>query len=239
MSDTTSSSGHGIVDAAAWRAARLEHLEDEKAFTRMRDALSEKRRALPWVEVTEPYRFETVDGPASLVELFGGRNQLLVYHFMMGPDWDEGCPSCSFWADNYDGTQIHLAHRDTALVAISRAPVADIEAYKARMGWSFRWVSSLDSSFNDDMGVSFTPDQLATGEPNYNYDTIFFDGEEAPGISAFRREGDRVYLTYQTFARGLDMANGAYHMLDLTAAGRDEDSLDWSMQWLHRHDAYP
>ncbi|MDH3295832.1 MAG: DUF899 domain-containing protein [Acidimicrobiia bacterium] len=231
---------HSVVDADHWRQARTAFLEREKAFTRERDALSEARRELPWLEITEDYRFDAPEGELGLGDLFGDHSQLLLYHFMMGPDWAEGCPSCSFWADNYNGTQVHLAHRDTALAVVSRTSVDNIEAYRQRMGWDFRWVSSLNSSFNFDMGVSFTPEQVASGEPLYNYGTIAFGGEEAPGLSTFIRDDEgRIYLTYQTFARGLDMLNGTYHHLDLMAKGRDEDNLDWSMQWLHRHDAYP
>lgn len=226
-----------VATMEEWMAARVEHLAAEKAFTRQRDELSRQRRALPWVEITAGYVFDTPGGPVPLSELFGTHHQLLVYHFMMGPDWVEGCPSCSFWADNFDGVDVHLAHRDTALVAVSRAPIDEIEAYKRRMGWTFRWVSSAPSRFNFDMGVSFDPgDDTAT----YNFGTQTNYGEESPGMSAFYRQDDgRVFLTYQTFSRGLDMINGAYHMLDLTARGRDEDGLDWSMAWLHRHDAYP
>ena len=240
---------HPIVDADEWRQARLAFLDEEKAFTRQRDALSAARRDLPWLEITDDYRFASPDGEVTLLDLFGDHDQLLLYHFMMGPDWQEGCPSCSFWADNYNGTQIHLAHRDTAFAAVSRTSVDNIEAYRKRMGWDFRWVSSLDSSFNFDMGVSFTPEQQASGEPHYNYGTIAFGGEEAPGLSTFIRRratdadgtggADRVFLTYQTFSRGMDMLNGTYHHLDLMPKGRDEANLDWSMQWLHRHDAYP
>ena len=235
-----STDAHTTVDAEQWRQARTEFLEQEKAFTRQRDALSAARRELPWLEITEDYRFDTPDGEVTLADLFGDRHQLLLYHFMMGPDWEEGCPSCSFWADNYDGTQVHLAHRDTAFAVVSRTSVDNIEAYRKRMGWSFRWVSSLNSSFNFDMGVSFTPEQVASGEKLYNYGTMAFGGDEAPGLSTFIRDDDgRIYLTYQTFARGLDMLNSTYHHLDLMAKGRDEDNLDWPMQWLHRHDAYP
>jgi len=231
---------HPVVSPEEWKAARLTFLAREKAFTRERDALSAARRELPWSEITADYRFDTSDGEVSLAELFGDRRQLLVYHFMMGPDWTEGCPSCSFWADNYNGTMVHLAHRDTAFAVVSRTSVDNIEAYRKRMGWDFRWVSSLNSTFNFDMGVSFTPEQIASGEPLYNYGTQVFGGEEAPGLSTFVRDDDgRIFLTYQTFSRGLDMLNGTYHHLDLTAKGRDENDLEWSMQWLHRHDAYP
>lgn len=226
-----------IVDKEAWQEARLNHLAAEKALTRQRDELSRQRRELPWVEITENYSFDTPAGSVSLADLFVGQRQLLVYHFMMGPGWEEGCPSCSFWADNFNGVDVHLAARDTALVAVSRAPISEIETYKKRMGWDFRWVSSASSRFNFDMGVSFDPgDETAT----YNFGTQTNYGEESPGMSAFYRQEDgRIFLTYQTFSRGLDMINGAYHMLDLTALGRHEADLEWSMAWLHRHDAYP
>ncbi|MDH3298960.1 MAG: thioredoxin family protein [Acidimicrobiia bacterium] len=231
---------HAVVSPEEWKAARLAFLEREKAFTRERDELSAARRELPWTEITTDYRFDTPHGEVSLTDLFGENTQLLLYHFMMGPDWTEGCPSCSFWADNYDGTIVHLAHRDTAFAAVSRTSVENIEAYRERMGWDFPWVSSLNSSFNFDLGVSFTPEQIASGEPLYNYGTQVFGGEEAPGLSTFIRDDDgRIFLTYQTFSRGLDMLNGTYHHLDLMPKGRDEDDLEWSMQWLHRHDAYP
>jgi predicted dithiol-disulfide oxidoreductase (DUF899 family) len=227
------------VDIDTWRSARLAHMEEEKALTRQRDELSRKRRELPRTEVSQSYEFTGPAGPVSLIDLFDGRGQLAIYHFMYGPDWDEGCPSCSFWADNFDGIGIHLAHRDTALAAVSRASLEQITAYKDRMGWSFPWVSSLESSFNFDMGVSFTPAQIESGLPNYNFNTQFFSGDEAAGVSIFTRdENGRVFLTYQTFSRGLDMLNGAYHFLDLTPAGRDEDGLPWTMAWLERHDNY-
>ena len=228
-----------IVDADAWRAARLAHLEKEKAFTRERDALSAARRELPWMEVDAGYTFTGPDGETTLLELFGDSPQLLVYHFMYGPDWEEGCPSCSFWADNYHGTLAHLQHRNTRFVLTSRAPIERLETYRARMGWDVTWYSTLGSSFNYDMGVSFTPEQIESGEPLYNHGTMPAFGEESPGLSAFRRVGDSMYLTYQTFARGLDMLNGTYHHLDVTSMGRDEDELPWPMAWLHRHDQYP
>jgi predicted dithiol-disulfide oxidoreductase (DUF899 family) len=229
-----------VVDRETWRNARLDHLAEEKELTRRRDELSRRRRELPWTEVTEEYVFTGPGGQRrTLVELFDGRPQLIVQHFMFGPGWGEGCPSCSFWADGLDGTQVHLAHRNTSLVLISRAPIEELEAYRERMGWSLPWWSSAGTTFNEDFGVSFSAEQVAEGTAAYNFGTQSFAGEEAPGISAFRREGDRVFLTYQTFSRGLDMMNATYHYLDLTSLGRDEDGLPWSMAWLQRHDAYP
>lgn len=237
---SNASPDHAVVDRETWLAARLAHLADEKEFTRRRDELSAQRRALPWLQIEQDYTFVGPDGEMSLTDLFDGCTQLLVYHFMLGPDWVEGCPSCSFWADNYDGLAVHLRHRDTALTAISRAPFEEIEAYRERMDWSFPWVSSNGSSFNFDIGVSFPADQIEAGEANYNFGTQVFGGEEAAGVSIFTRDAEsNIYLSYQTFSRGLDMLNTAYHMLDLTPKGRDEDSLPWGMAWLHRHDAYP
>jgi predicted dithiol-disulfide oxidoreductase (DUF899 family) len=228
-----------IVDQATWLDARLAHLADEKEFTRRRDELSRQRRELPWVEVDADYRFDSAEGELTLAELFDGRSQLVVYHFMLGPSWDEGCPACSFWADGYDGTDVHLAARDTTLVAVSRGSLSEIGSYKARMGWLFPWYSSSGSDFNFDMGVSFRAEDLADGSAKYNFGTSPAHGDEMPGISVFSRDEDgRVFLSYQTFARGLDMLNGAYHMLDLTPKGRDEEQLDFSMSWLRRHDGY-
>jgi predicted dithiol-disulfide oxidoreductase (DUF899 family) len=225
-----------IVSQEEWLKARKAHLAKEKEFTRARDVLARQRRELPWVKVEKPYTFDAAEGRVSLGDLFGGKGQLLIYHFMMGPDWEEGCPSCSFWADNYNGVDVHLAHRDTALVAVSRAPLARIDAYKKRMGWTFRWVSSAGSDFNFDYDASFKPDEEGL---RYNFGTIKPFGEETPGISAFRRgDGGAIYHTYSTYARGLDMLNGAYHLLDLTSKGRDEQELPWPMAWVKRHDRY-
>jgi predicted dithiol-disulfide oxidoreductase (DUF899 family) len=227
-----------VVDHAAWKAARITFMAREKEFTRQRDELSGARRELPWMEVSNEYLFDGDDGQRSLGDLFDGKNQLIVYHFMFGSGWVEGCPSCSFWADNYDGTEAHLRARDTALVTISRAPLPELQAYKARMGWSFPWLSSVGSEFNFDFGVSFTDEQAEAGD-NYNFGTQTFGANEAPGISVFAKSDDgKVFLTYQTFARGLDMLNASYHMLDLTPKGRDEANLDHSMAWLRRHDDY-
>jgi len=226
---------HKVVSREEWLRARREHLAKEKEFTRLRDQLSQQRRELPWVKVEKPYTFDAAEGRLTLADLFGGKGQLLVYHFMFGPDWTEGCPSCSFWADNYNGVDIHLAHRDTALVAISRAPLVKIDAYKKRMGWTFRWVSSAGSDFNFDYGASFKPGEQAF---QYNFGTIKPYGEETPGISVFRRGDDgAIYHTYSTYARGLDVVNGTYHLLDLTSKGRDEDP-EHPMSWVKRHDRY-
>ena len=225
-----------IVSADQWLAARRALLEQEKEFTRARDALSAARRALPWEKVEHDYVFEGARGSMTLGDLFRGRGQLIVYHFMFGPDWEAGCKSCSFWADNFDRIVVHLRARDTNLVAISRAPCERLAAYRERMGWSFEWVSSLGNSFNRDFAVSF-PEHETQGK-NYNFGTQHFGGEEAPGISVFARDGSAIYHTYSTYARGLDMLNGAYHLLDLVPKGRDEAGLSFTMEWVRRHDEY-
>ena len=229
---------HKVVSREQWLAARRELLAEEKKLTRARDELSHRRRELPWVKVDKPYVFEAPEGKQTLFDLFAGRSQLLVYHFMFGPEWPEGCPSCSFWADNYDGTIVHLNHRDVTFVVVSRAPLDRLEAYRARMGWRFKWVSSLGSDFNHDYHVSFTPQEMQS-EVEYNYGRTKFPSEEAPGLSVFFRDEDgSVFHTYSCYARGLDMLNGAYHHLDLVPKGRDEAGLPWSMAWLRRHDSY-
>jgi predicted dithiol-disulfide oxidoreductase (DUF899 family) len=225
-----------IVDREQWLAARQAFLAKEKAFTHQREELARERRALPWEPVDKPYMFEGPEGKLSLGDLFAGHGQLIVQHFMFGPDWDEGCPGCSFWSDNFNGIDAHLAVRDTSFVAVSRAPLAKLEAYRKRMGWTFRWVSSAGSDFNFDFGVSFAQDGQAH---DYNYGSEKFEGEEKPGVSAFRRgDGGAIYHTYSTYGRGLDVLNGAYHLLDITAKGRDEAELPWSMAWVKRHDRY-
>jgi predicted dithiol-disulfide oxidoreductase (DUF899 family) len=224
-----------IVSHEEWLTAQKAHLAKEKAFTRLRDELARERRELPWERVDKDYAFEAPEGRVSLADLFAGRGQLIVQHFMFGPDWNEGCPSCSFWTDNFNGVDVHLAHRDTSFALVSRAPLAKLEAYRKRMGWTVRWVSSLGSDFNFDYGVSFKPGE---GGRKYNYDTIVPYGEEAPGLSVFRRGQDgAIYHTYSTYARGLDVLNGAYHLLDMTSKGRDEDP-DHPMSWVRRHDRY-
>lgn len=218
-----------------WREARLALLEREKQLTRLRDEVAAERRELPWVPVETEYVFDTLEGERSLTELFDGRSQLVIYHFMMGPDWEEGCPSCSFWSDTYNGNGVHLAARDVTFLCASRAPLDSIEAYRRRMGWDFRWVSSLRSTFNFDFGVSFQPGQ-ESGE--YNFAEISNPGEENPGISVFAMHEGVPHHTYSAYARGLDPLNGAYQILDLVPKGRDEDDLPWTMDWLRRHDQY-
>jgi predicted dithiol-disulfide oxidoreductase (DUF899 family) len=227
-----------VVSREEWLKARLELLAAEKEFTRQRDALTRRRMAMPWERVEESYQFEGPNGALSLADLFDGRSQLIVYHFMLGPDWEEGCKSCSFWADNFNGIPIHLNHRDVTFTAISRAPLAKIEAYKKRMGWSFPWVSSYGSDFNYDFHVSFTEEQLAAGKVDYNYGLV--EGyEELPGVSVFYKNvRGEVFHTYSCYSRGVDMLNGAYHYLDLAPKGRDEDGLKFSMEWVRRHDQY-
>jgi predicted dithiol-disulfide oxidoreductase (DUF899 family) len=221
-----------------WTAARLELLAREKQLNRLRDELAEQRRRLPWVRVGKDYCFEGPGGARTLRELFEGRSQLLVYHFMFGPEWDEGCPSCSFWADSFDGVTVHLAHRDVTLVAVSRAPYERLAAYRARLGWSFPWYSSAASDFNFDFGVSFTPEQQERGG-DYNFVHQEHPPEEAPGISAFATdESGAVCHTYSAYSRGLDPINSAYQLLDLAPRGRDEADLAWTMAWLRRHDSY-
>ncbi|KMW56994.1 hypothetical protein AIOL_001952 [Candidatus Rhodobacter oscarellae] len=221
-----------------WVTARTAFLAKEKAHTRERDALAEARRALPALKVQPGYSFTGPDGRMSLRDLFGDKTQLAVFHFMFGDGWAEGCPSCSFWADNLDGVGVHLAHRDLALVAVSSAPYPDLAAYRARMGWSFPWVSAHGSSFNSDMGVSFTQAEIDAGTAMYNYAPKGFPSTEAPGFTFYRREGDDIYLTYATYGRGLDHFNGAYQLLDLAPKGRGEADLPWPMAWLRRHDQY-
>ena len=228
-----------IVSREEWLSARIEYLAKEKEFTRLRDQLSQARRELPWVKVDKEYQFNSPKGKETLSDLFEGRSQLVIYHFMFGPDWEEGCPSCSFWADNFNNIVVHLNHRDITLIAVSRAPLDKLEAYKKRMGWSFKWVSSSDTDFNYDYHVSFTSDEMKKGEVYYNYGTMNFSGDELPGISVFyRNEEGEVFHTYSCYSRGLDMLNGAYHYMDLVPKGRDEDNLPFTMGWLRRHDSY-
>jgi predicted dithiol-disulfide oxidoreductase (DUF899 family) len=227
-----------VVSNAEWLEARKEFLVKEKEFTRLRDEVSRQRRELPWEAVEKPYVFEGPKGKETLADLFAGRSQLMMYHFMFGPGWKEGCASCSFLSDHFDGMSVHLAHRDITLVVVSRAPLAEIEAFKKRMGWKFKWVSSFGSDFNYDYRVSFTKDQLATGQVDYNYGMTEFPSEEAPGASVFYKDESGVFHTYSAYARGLDILVGAYNFLDLAPKGRDEDGLAFSMGWVRHHDKY-
>ena len=233
---------HKIVSEKEWLAARKDLLAKEKEFTHARDALSAERRALPWLKVEKNYVFDTPQSQKTLAELFGGKSQLIVYHFMLGPGWEEGCPSCSYLADHFDGSTIHLANRDVAFVVMSRAPLADIEAYKKRMGWRFPWVSSFGNDFNFDYHVSFSKDELAKGKIYYNYDVIEdtqYQNDELPGASVFYKNASgTVFHTYSAYARGLDILVGTYNFLDLVPKGRDEDELPWTMAWVRRHDEY-
>ncbi len=228
-----------LVSREEWTAARQALLAEEKSLTRQADALAAKRRTLPWVVVENDYRFDTPDGPRTLAELFAGRSQLVVYHFMYGPDWKQGCHRCSFWADNFDGIDVHLAHRDTTFVAASNTALTNIAAYRARMGWHFTWVSSLGTDFNRDLHVSFAAAELARGDAYYNFRNVSPHFPEMQGLSVFARLPDgRVAHTYSTYGRGIDVFNGAYQILDLTPLGRDEGDAPDPMFWIRRHDQY-
>lgn len=228
---------HQVVSRDEWIAARKVHLANEKKFTRMRDELSAERRALPWVKIDKNYVFDGPNGKETLSDLFGGNSQLVIYHFMFAPGATQGCPGCSFLADHMDGANLHLAHHDISLVAVSRGKREEFEPYKKRMGWNFKWVSSNGGDFNYDFDVSHTKDQVKNGEAIYNYEKMEddYDGE-LPGISVFYRdEKGNIFHTYSSYARGGDMLIGAYNYLDLTPKGRNEES---TMDWMKRHDEY-
>ncbi len=230
---------HRVVEPAAWLAARKALLAEEKKLTRLHDKVRQKRRQLPWTRVEKEYTFVGPDGRATLAELFAGRSQLIVYHFMFAPGDGEGCPHCSFWADHFDGAGLHLPHRDTTLTVISRAPFREIAPFRRRMGWKFKWVSSNGSDFNYDFQASFTPEDLRTGNAFYNYRKCSMPIEDREGISTFYRErSGAVFHTYSTFARGIDLINTTYNFLDLTAKGRDEDP-EMAQDWVRYHDKYP
>lgn len=227
-----------VVSEAEWLVARKDLLNREKEFSRQRDALSAARRGLPIVRVEKEYNFEGPDGKETLADLFEGRSQLMIYHFMLGPGWEEGCKSCSYLADHFDGANWHLPHRDTTLVVVSLAPLSEIQSYKKRMGWRFKWVSSYGSDFNFDYHVSFTEEEEKKNKVSYNYETGEFMSDELPGLSVFYKDEDGdVFHTYSTYARGLDQLIGAYNFLDLTPKGRDEDPEN-TMSWVRRHDQY-
>jgi len=229
---------HKAVSQKEWLAARKSLLVKEKKFSRLRDQLNQQRRNLPWVKVEKEYVFNGPNGKETLAEQFGGKSQLIVYHFMFGPDWGEGCPHCSFWADHYDSVNLHLGQRDTALVVVSRAPWKEIEPFKKRMKWRFKWLSSSKTDFNFDFNVSFTPAQIKSGKAIYNYAKLGMDIDEREGVSAFYKDehGD-VYHTYSSYARGIDLLNTTYNFLDLTARGRDENP-DRPQDWVRYHDQY-
>ena len=229
---------HPVVSRAKWLTARKRLLTKEKAFTRQRDALSRARRALPWVAVEQAYSFDGPNGKQSLADRFQGRSQLAVYHFMFPPEWDEGCKHCSFWADNFNPIIVHLEHRDTSFVAISRAPIAKIERFKQRMGWTFRWLSSGTNDFNYDFQVSFRPQDVQSGKQVYNYGTIAPGMTDREGVSVFYRDpAGALFHTYSAFARGIDLLNTTYNYLDLTPKGRAEDPDD-PQAWVRYHDRY-
>ena len=229
---------HKVVPLKEWLAVRKALLAKEKKFTRLRDQLNQQSRDLPWVQVEKEYVFEGPRGKEALADLFDGKGQLIVYHFMFGSGWKEGCPHCSFWADHFDSVGLHLGQRDTALAVVSRAPWKEIAPFKKRMGWRFKWVSSFGTEFNYDYQVSARPEQLASGEVVYNYAPSKMTIEERPGISVFYKDDDgRIFHTYSCYARGLDMLNGAYHWLDLVPKGRDETGSH-KMAWVRLHDEY-
>jgi predicted dithiol-disulfide oxidoreductase (DUF899 family) len=237
---------HKVVSHDEWVAARRKHLAKEKEFTRLRDQLSRERRELPWELVEKDYTFEGESGKVALHDIFDGRSQLVIYHAMFNPDtagphttWtpDAPCFSCSWWMDNFNGITVHLNHRDITMVAVSLAPYEKLAAYKKRMGWTFPWFSSVGSDFNFDYHVSFAPDQLTRGKVEYNYHLVPWSMSEAPGISVFLKDDGKIYHTYSTYARGLDMLNVAYHYMDLVPKGRDEGD-EGQMGWLRRRDEY-
>jgi predicted dithiol-disulfide oxidoreductase (DUF899 family) len=230
---------HSVVSRDRWVAERKALLAHEKELTRLRDQIAQERRALPWVRIEKNYVFEGLEGRRTLAELFEGRRQLLVQHFMLGPGWEQGCPSCSYMADHTDGMNVHLAQRDITFLAVSRAPLADIERFRQRMGWQFKWVSSHGSDFNFDFGVSFAPEEMAKGEVAYNYVKQPFPAEEAPGISVFYKDdAGEVFHTYSTYGRGVEAMMGAYNLIDLTPKGRDEGNPVNGMGWVRHHDRY-
>ncbi len=230
---------HRIVSKDEWLAARSALLKKEKEFTVLRDKLGQQQRDMPWVSVDKEYLFVGPNGKQTLSDLFDGRTQLIVYHFMYDPNWDAGCPSCSFWADNFNGIVVHLNQRDVTMIAVSRAPYSKIEEYKKRMGWNFKWLSSYDNDFNFDYHVSFTPKELSEKKAFYNYNLQDTHSPEREGVSVFYKDtAGHVFHTYSAYARGIDVLNVAYHYLDLVPKGRDEDGHEFAQFWVRRHDEY-
>jgi predicted dithiol-disulfide oxidoreductase (DUF899 family) len=230
---------HRIVSKDEWLAARSALLKKEKEFTLLRDKLGQQQRDMPWVLVDKKYLFDGPNGKQTLSDLFDGRSQLIVYHFMYDPNWDAGCPSCSFWADNFNGIVVHLNQRDVTMIAVSKAPYSKIGEYKKRMGWNFKWVSSYDNDFNFDYHVSFTPEELSEKKAFYNYSFQDTHSPEREGVSVFYKDtAGHVFHTYSAYARGIDVLNVAYHYLDLVPMGRDEDGHEFPQFWVRRHDEY-
>ena len=230
---------HKILPHEDWVEARKALLAKEKEFTRLRDALTRERRQLPWERIEKSYVFDGPDGKESLSDLFDGCSQLIIYHFMYDPDWEEGCKSCSFLADQFNPAIVHLNHRDVSMIAVSKAPLPVLNAFKKRMDWTFKWVSSFDNDFNRDYHVSFTQEEIDSGKVYYNYTPGQFPSTEAPGASVFYKDTNRdIFHTYSVYQRGLDMFITAYHYLDIVPKGRDEDSLPYTMEWVRLHDAY-
>lgn len=239
MHTTIDEVSHPIVSRDQWIGERKKLLAREKVLTRLRDEIARERRALAWVRIDKHYVFDTPAGKRTLAELFGGRRQLLVQHFMLGPGWEQGCKSCSYMADHTDGMSVHLAHRDVTFVAISRAPLAEIERFRQRMGWRFDWVSSHGTEFNRDFGVTFTAEEIARGETYYNFTMQRFPQQEAPGVSVFYKDdAGSVFQTYATYGRGVEVMMGAYNLLDLTPGGRGERDVPDKMEWVRHHDRY-
>jgi predicted dithiol-disulfide oxidoreductase (DUF899 family) len=230
---------HAIVSRNEWLEARKQLLARERELTHVRDQLSAQRRALPWVRIDKEYVFDGPRGPEALAQLFEGRSQLVVYHFMFAPEWETGCKSCSFWADNFNGITAHLQERDVAFAAISRAPLPKLQAFARRLGWSFKWVSSSGNDFNYDFNVSFKPETLARGQGVYNYEPLKYESSDMPGVSVFAKDASgAVFHTYSAFSRGIDLLNTAYNYLDLVPKGRDEDHLPHKMAWVKLRDLY-
>jgi predicted dithiol-disulfide oxidoreductase (DUF899 family) len=228
-----------IASPEKWLAARRELLREEKEFTRLQDKMNARRRALPWVKIDQPYTFAAPEGQVTLADLFGDKRQLMVQHFMLGPGWRQGCKSCSFMLDHFNATVVHLAARNVAFAVVSHAPLAEIMPFKRRMGWDVNWVSAGGTTFNRDFHVSFTAEEFASGEVYYNYTKQPFPQQEAPGISVFARDdAGAVYHTYSTYGRGVEIVMGTYHLLDLVPKGRDEEGMEYGMEWLRHHDRY-
>ena len=235
----TNTVNHPVVPKDQWLTQRKALLAREKELTHLRDQIARERRALPWTRIDKNYSFDAPEGRRTLADLFEGRRQLLVQHFMFAPGWEQGCSSCSFMADHSDGMTTHLAHRDVTFVAVSRATLTEIERFRQRMGWQFKWVSSHGTDFNRDFGVTFTPEEVAKGKLHYNYGEWPLAGEEWPGISAFYKDdAGNVFHTYSTYGRGVEVMMGTYALLDLMPKGRDERDTDYKMEWVRHHDRY-